>query len=232
MKLAVLATKRQTFTCVLPFSGFYCTHHDQNIDDAEEQLFHDDNGNVNSKLYEMFWDNVDHHIVYTKYAKQYTAVVADVLGVQLEYEELVCPREYNFHTDRIFAKLSRQDFCKLLVRVRGAKLKEVARELFASRSGFCSFYSPCISHWGSIDDWDHNHVMAVVEAAWRLAIEENEIDVDNLVCEQIPTESIQEYLCGAANDKAMRALKINDYLRERAEIEFHIKAFQPFVVTS
>lgn len=217
MTVLICSEKRQDFSCLIPFSGFYCSIHGERIDDAVEELFQDDNGNRNYRLYDAFWIDVDYGAVNEKYAERYTELIAEKLGVSLEYEELVSPREYNFVTDRIFAKLDREGFCKLLKQVRGHRLNDVSREMFTSRSGFRSFYSNRVSQWGRIENWDHNQTGAVVAAAWRLRIEEDGIDMDSLVYEEIDTESVENWVCDAAGKSAKRALRINDYLRQRKE---------------
>jgi hypothetical protein len=139
------------FSAQVPFSGFYETSHDQRIDEAEEQMFSGDDGEiVSSVAYEAFWSNLNYGSVHEKYAKAYVAALAHVLKIPLDYEEMVSPREYNFTTDRLFARISRSDFAKMLRAVRGKRLNEEALDRFTSRSGFISFYPNSVSRWGRI----------------------------------------------------------------------------------
>lgn len=217
MAVFVCNEKRQEFSCLIPFSGFYYSIHDERIDEVVEELFQDVDGNTNYRLHDAFCIDVDHEAIHEKYAERYTKLIAEKLGVSFEYEELISPRQYNFETDRIFAKLSREDFCKLLKQVRGRKLDDVSREMFTSRSGFRSFYSNRVSQWGKIENWDHNQTGAVVAAAWKFKVEEDGIDTTSLVYEEIDRDSIEEWVCDAAGKSAKRALRINDYLRRRKE---------------
>jgi hypothetical protein len=223
--------KREQFSCLVPFAGFYYSVHDKHIDYCEEVLMQDIDGEVNSKLYEMFWDDIDYREVHSKYAARFTEWLSHYLGVRLEFEEMRSPRFYNFETDRIFAKLSRADFCKLLKKVRGARLKKMAEDMFTSRSGFISFYSNKVEEWGRIDAWDHNHCGAVLAAAVRLFEQEGcqeflnllSCNIDEVIAEDITYEEVEEWLIGAAGEKAIRALNINDYLRRREERRYYRK---------
>ena len=213
--------KREQFSCLVPFAGFYYSVHDRHVDYCEDLLMQDSDGEVNNTLYEMFCLDVDHHEVHSKYAARFTEWLSHYLGVKLEFEEMKSPRFYNFETDRIFAKLSRADFCKLLRKVRGAKLKEMAKEMFTSRSGFISSYSNEISDWGRIDTWDHNQCGAVLAAAVQLYEDNNPGSIDETIAwDQISDEEIEKWLIDAAGEKAMRALNINDYLRRRSERKY------------
>lgn len=227
--------KREQFSCLVPFAGFYYSVHDRHVDYCQETLMQDSGGEINSTLYEMFWDDVDYHEVHLKYAERFTEWLSHYLGVKFEFEEMKSPRFYNFETDRIFAKLSRADFCKLLKKVRGAKLKEMAKEMFTSRSGFISFYSNEISDWGRIDTWDHNHCGAVLAAAVRLFEQEecgehlnlSSCDIDEVIAEDITYEEVDGWLIAAAGEKAIRALNINDYLRHREERKYYKRSLAP-----
>jgi len=210
--------KRRSFSCLIPFDGFYCTHHAQRIDDEEEALFRFDDGEIRyPDLYGSFWEKIDYLSVFRKCAKCYLELVGSILEVGFTFEELLCPREYNFSTDRIFASISRADFCKLLIKVRGKSFRETALDMFASRPGFASFYSPKISSWAPIADWDHNQAGAVVAAALKRELAESRIDLDSQLDEFIDSSSIQDWLCNAVDDSGIRVLRINDYLRLRDE---------------
>jgi hypothetical protein len=195
----------------------------------------DSDGEVINTLHEMFCCNVDHHEVYLKYAARFTEWLSHYLGVKLEFEEMKSPRFYNFETDRIFAKLSRADFCRLLRKVRGAKLKEIAKEMFTSRSGFISFYSNEISDWGRIDTWDHNQCGAVLAAAVQLFEQKgcqeflnlSSCNIDEVIAEDITYEEVEGWLIAAAGEKAIRALNINDYLRQRSERKYYKHSLVP-----
>lgn len=220
---------------MVPFDGFYYSVHDRHIDYCEDRLFEDDETRSSGELLRMFFNDTGHHEVHLKYAARFTEWMGHYLGVKFEFEEMKSPRFYNFETDRIFAKLSRADFCKLLKKVRGARLREMAKEMFTSRSGFISFYSNKVEEWGRIDTWDHNHCGAVLAAAVRL-FEQKECgehlnlsscNIDEVIAEDITYEEVEEWLIAAAGQEAMRALNINDYLRRREERKYYKRSLAP-----
>lgn len=134
------------------------------IDNTEEQMMWDNNGIVYEPLAEDLWEHIDYGKVFHEYAKLYTTAFAKEAGIKLEFEELVSPKDYNFTTDRIFAKISRTDVAKMLWAVRGDKLNKIIKERFTSRSGFISYYSNDIKDWGKVDTWDHNQIGTILMA--------------------------------------------------------------------
>lgn len=223
------ATTKQPaqFSALIPFAGFYASWHDQAIDDAEEQLFSDDDGEVfNQKLYEMFWSNLDYSIVHQKYAKAFVDLLATKLGFPLEFEEMTSPREYNFGTDRLFAKLNGADLAKMLRVLREVcnssvwttRLDDKITEECTSRSGFISSYPNRISLWPRIANWDHNHVGIVLSCYCDLMREQSKLPLEEEMVDEISADcAIEDMLASAAEGKAARALSINDYLRQRKE---------------
>ena len=139
------------FSALIPFSGFYGSIHDSYMYDVLEMR--------EAELSDIDWENV-----FEEYAKEYVKKLAEWMDISLEYEELVSPKEYNFMNDRIFAKISRSDFAKILSAVRGEALNNKVKEMFTSRSGFISHYPNHISEWGRISNWDHNQIGAVLAA--------------------------------------------------------------------
>lgn len=212
--------KPDKFSALVPFAGFESSCHSARIDDAEEQLFNGDDGQpISYRLYEMFWMNTCYLSVFHSYAKTYVAELANAIKVQLDYEEMVSPKEYNFMTDRLFAKVSRSDLAKMLRAVRGQRLNIKIKDWFTSCDGFISRYPKYISRWPRIADWDHNHVGAVLACYVDKLREEKAIDrEEEMAWDLITTDDIQDWLTRAiTSDVALRALKLNDYLRQRAE---------------
>jgi hypothetical protein len=209
------------FSALVPFAGFYETSHDRNIDYVEEFMFSGDCGEITSQAaYEAFYSNLNYGPVFEAYAKAYVAALAHVIGIPLEYEEMVSPREYNFSTDRLFAKISRSDLAKMLRAVRGKRLDEKAADWFTSRSGFCSSYPSSVSHWPRIADWDHNHVGAVLSCYVDKLFDAGEIlDETGIATDLIEHEQIEEWLAEAAESSplAWAGLRLSDLIRWRAE---------------
>lgn len=150
---------------VIPFSGFYNSVHDGALDDALNQMFQNDRGDPNHDLVARAFDLVNWTAAHVAYAKAY----AENFGQEFElpslvFDELNSPREYNFVTDRIFVNISFEDAQSAFDRVTPLSLTAKAEEMFTSRSGFSSFYSPDWHSWGSLEEWDHNQLFCLLAA--------------------------------------------------------------------
>lgn len=213
-----IMSKKQLFLCVLPFSGFYNSSHDEAIDNQEEQMFSFDDGEVHDSLYQHYWKHMDHGNLYEKYAGSYVEAISDLTKLELEFDKLSSPREYNFTTDRIFASISRKSLAEVMRAVRGERLKKMAKRMFTSRSGFISYYSPDVSEWGRVEDWDHNQILCALEAYFEhlnhgssMLLEDQALD---RICEG---GALDELIYSSAPAESRRALSIFEYLRMRKE---------------
>lgn len=168
----------------LPFEGFYNSIWDGAVDREEEQAVewmrssdHDVNYSSldESTVHEVLSDHTNHAAIFKAIAEQYVDAWADYindelgLGIQLEFSILVSPREYNFTTDRIFCEISRDDIAKVYRKVGRKRLSKKAEEMFTSRSGFISFYSPRIEEWGPVRHWDYNQLGCLMAALADMA---------------------------------------------------------------
>lgn len=210
---------------VIPFSGFYYSWHDDAIDRALDSLMQDTAGDPFSGLVRRAFDLIWWPHVHEAYAKAYAENFAREFGIAgLEFEELVSPREYNFTTDRIFVKIPDSEIDRIFDSVNAETLHGVAREMFTSRSGFISFYSPRFGEWGPLDDWDHNQLYALITAH----VLESRGDGFDEAAEFDLMESdrgngrLEDWIYEAARDKAQmdRLLNVADYLRRREERSF------------
>jgi hypothetical protein len=216
-------SKKQLFLCVLPFSGFYNSSHDEAIDNQEEQMFSFDDGKVHDSLYEHYWKHMDHGELYEKYAESYVEAISELTELDLEFDGLSSPREYNFTTDRIFASISRKSLAEVIRAVRGGRLKKMAKEMFTSRSGFISYYSPDVSEWGRVEDWDHNQILCALEAYFQhlnhgssMLLEDQALD---RICEG---GALDELIYNSAPVESRRALDVFGYLRMRQERRLYV----------
>lgn len=211
-------SKKQLFLCVLPFSGFYGSLHSEAIDHQEEQMFSFDNGEVHQSLYERFYQHMDYTSLYERYAESYVEAISELTELELEFDGLSYPREYNFTTDRIFASISRKSLAKVVRAVRGERLKKMAEEMFTSRSGFISFYSPDISEWGRVEDWDHNQILCALEAYFQYLNHGNSMHLEDqaidLICED---GGLDQMIYNSAPAESIRALNVFEHLRRRQE---------------
>lgn len=154
------------FLTTLPFNGFYYSVHSQVIDDAQDSLCEDSNGNPYGNILKILEDHVDWAQVFRDYSKEYVAWFSQRYDFTLPliFDELRSPKYYNFETDRIFAYIGRRDLARMLCSVRGECLNRAIKERFTSRPGFISYYPSNIKDWPPVRDWDHNHVGTVLAA--------------------------------------------------------------------
>lgn len=150
----------------IPFCGFYESIHDSELDVTLERMFdnRDDGSNDYPELVGRVYDACDWRKVYEAYARAYCENFAAQFAIKsLRFDELNSPREYNFTTDRIFARISRADVRALWKRVDRERFTKLCEETFSSRDGFSSFYSPDWRAWGRVDGWDHNQIGALLQ---------------------------------------------------------------------
>lgn len=219
--------QNEKLSCLIPFSGFYETWHDVEFDNVLEQMFDPEGCGADyaGPLAQRFFETIDWRAAHGAYAKAYAENFTAALGCTVcEWEEMVSPREYNFTTDRLFAKFDAVELRALLARADiRAELYIVAAQWFTMRDGFMSSYSTCVETWGSdITEWDHNQRGALLQAAANIVIaagenfgQEQEFD---LMESERCNGAIDEYLWGNTNDGAVignRCDKIARYLAAR-----------------
>jgi len=137
-----------TQSTVIPFTGFYGNDYGQNV---------------------VYDDYKNYKLAFCKaYVDAFAREFVDYWGFELriEFDELDSPREYNFANDRIFAKIDSRDVQRLFDEVSDRAMSDVAKELFTSRDGFASHYSPDWQNDWSPDPrtWDHNQVYCLLMA--------------------------------------------------------------------
>ncbi len=160
---------------VIPFSGFYDSLWSDAIGSAQEsdveyqteQYPALDASDINEVLSRYTDYGKAYQQLAEAYADKFNDWLADHLEVPLTmtFESMTSPKEYNFETDRIYMKIGLDDILQIYAKVGRAALRAKAKEMFTSRDGFMSLYSPDIADWGSIRDWDHNQLLCLLEAA-------------------------------------------------------------------
>jgi hypothetical protein len=197
----------------IPFLGFYDTVHDDAIDCAIESLFEDDNGDCNSDLINHFYSSncIDYEQVRTAYAKDYAQAFAYATKLQLSFDELNSPNEYNFQTDRIFVDVTPESVTKLFATVDKDVLRQYIKEEYTSRSGFISFYSPDLNEWpADVTEWDHNQLGTLISVAV-------DFDEEKYMEELNGSGDVDNWVYSALNEKGTRLSNIAVYLRARQE---------------
>lgn len=220
---------RPLFSSLVPFSGFYCSWHDSAIGQAEEQMFSDDSDNLLDNLHDIFFCHTNFRSVHERYAENYVSILRDKLSLpSLAFEELVCPRFYNFETDRIFASVSSDDLAKMLRAVLGPRLDAKLRKLFTSHSGFIPSYPNSLALWPDTDQWDHNHVGAIMEAYADSIAEADGSTWDSIeesiAADHSSTGDLEDWLYRAADFTGQAAAdlaSIKRRLQEESPTSFH-----------
>lgn len=205
----------------IPFHGFCESAHGSIMDDTVNQICENrDNGAINQDLSYYLQDHINWKAAQIEYSKEYTDNFASAYNIKgLQFVELNSPREYNFVTDRIFAKCSNTEFNRMLQLVKGKKLDKVCRENLTSRAGFISFYDADFKTWGNWKTWDSNQYSQVIEAyavdmgytddsstQWELM----ESDIGNGIISRIINNNCKDGIIE-------RVYKIADYLTVRAQ---------------
>lgn len=159
----------------IPFSGFYNSLWSDAIDREEEShIDHmiDEDGCALDKadLADVFFKNTKYQAAYEAVAKKYLDAYEDLLAervgmpIKLHWAGMESPKEYNFTTDRIFAKISEANTITLFHNVDRDVMDKVCEDHLASRSGFSSFYDFRWREWGAVTDWDHNQLSMLLYA--------------------------------------------------------------------
>ena len=160
----------KTHVVKIPFSGFYNSIHSENIDQAVNEDI--------EKLSEADQNTITEDFGYTLtllnlYAKLYLKHLSKVLGIELTFDSLVRPKEYNFETDCLFAHVAEKDLLKINQNTDLTLLTAYVKEHFSSNDGFISHYSGELTEWdANILTWDHNQLSCLIE----LELQNNDFD--------------------------------------------------------
>lgn len=160
----------------IPFNGFYESTWSFELDCIEEQeaeqlASEEYEGFEASEIQEIIFRRADYSAMYSDIAAEYVKAFQSWLedewniGIELRFNALTSPREYNFETDRLFVEVTANRMRALMEAVGHRRIATAARKLFTSRSGFISFYNPNIDMWGELESWDHNQLYAIFVAA-------------------------------------------------------------------
>jgi hypothetical protein len=197
----------------IPFSGFYETIHDNAIDRAIESLFENDRGDCYSGLINHFYssDCIIFDAVRTEYAKDYTREFAIATKLQLTFDELNSPKEYNFTTDRIFVNITEESVRKLFAAVDKDILRQLIKEKFTSRSGFISYYSSDLNEWPEdVTEWDPNQIGTLISVAV-------DFDEEKYMEDLSGSGEVDNWVYSALKNDGIRLSNIASYLRTREE---------------
>lgn len=150
---------------MIPFSGFYETHHNAVFDDAIEHAFSELDTTLASNLAgrvtaECNWPAVFHAYA-TEYAERF---FQEFLDLKLGAVELSSPREYNFVTDKIIVEVDEGVMWMLHNLAMDRGLAQLVHDELAPRSGFAPYYSQDIEDWGPLQEWEPAQLELILRA--------------------------------------------------------------------
>ncbi|WP_420431496.1 hypothetical protein [Candidatus Poriferisocius sp.] len=124
------------------------------------------------------------------------------------------PQFYNFTTDRLFANVAWPVVRRIYSNTKAESLTGCAKEMFTSRSGFCSFYDPDWTEWDKLKEWDHNQLGCL----FRAFLYDHGWDMQEALSDLYDASyelGIEDAVLDGATSEVTRCIKIADYLRER-----------------
>ena len=158
----------------IPFAGFYESMWSQGLERAEEmhlEYLEQEEGVAMLASADAIWKAADYGAMYNYVARKYVDCLNDYikdefdLDLDLKFESMQSPREYNFETDRIFCYISDRSLRKLRSFVAEDELRLAIKTRFTSRSGFISSYPNNLDDWSTdLLTWDHNELGTLLVA--------------------------------------------------------------------
>lgn len=163
----------------IPFRGFYNSWYSYELDSIEENEvryrceYANDPLDMESREYaEILSGNLNYQLACELIAKEYVEhfneMIYDQFGIRLdlEFESLSSPREYNFETDRIFCRISEEKAQELYAQIQADKFAATIKKRFTSCDGFISHYSNKIEDWieKPLLEWDYNELGTLLYA--------------------------------------------------------------------
>ena len=130
-----------------------------------------------SEYSELFFDCCNYQATYLKVAQFWVESFdwwcSENIGTpkgSFLWESMVSPREYNFGTDRVFARVPEEVVKSLFEKSAASGHKVLAQFIednFTSYDGFSSFYPNDIEAWleKPLAKWDHNEIMSLIAAS-------------------------------------------------------------------
>jgi hypothetical protein len=201
----------------IPFSGFYESIHNDNIDQAENLLFANNDGISNEGLQTRFFKECNYSQVFKKYAEAYADQFSEDFKIRsLKFVELNSPRQYNFSTDHIVCSISRADLRVIYKATDRQKLTDHVRENCTSRSGFMSFYDPDLKKWGYVDNWEQPQIKLLLDVYCDQETDAVDFNDYEVYCmdDYSGNGYFDDWLCEAC-PIVDRLYKIHNYLQTR-----------------
>ena len=120
----------------LNFGGFYDSIHSDLIDTELENILETEN-----LEYDQICDYIDFTAIHLEYSKRLVSNFNDEFDLNLKFEQLIQPKEYNFKTDEILVEMSMQDYNYLFLDTDQDELKHKITKATTNRDGYLAFYN-------------------------------------------------------------------------------------------
>ena len=120
----------------LNFGGFYDSVHSNLTDTELENILE-----TEDLEYDQICDYIDFKAIHLEYSKRLVSNFNDEFDLNLKFEELFQPKEYNFKTDEILVEMSMQDYNYLFLDTDQDELKHKITKATTNRDGYLAFYN-------------------------------------------------------------------------------------------
>lgn len=159
----------------IPFEGFYESKHSGELDSVEERYVEweveRDPTLDTQELHDALYRAANYSIAFDHIARAYVTYFNDYIkeeyeiDLELKFESMTSPREYNFETDRIFCHIPEEKAQLLFDSTSTPALRMAIQDRFTSRSGFISSYPNRLEDWPiDLAEWDHNELGTLLVA--------------------------------------------------------------------
>ena len=120
----------------LDFGGFYNSVHSDLMDSELETILETE---------DLTYDNISDYIswkdIHLEYSKRLVVAFNNKFDLSLKFEELIQPREYNFHTDQILVEMSMQDYNFLWLNINQDEMLDKINKATTAVSGYMPLYN-------------------------------------------------------------------------------------------
>ena len=127
---------------------------------------------------------LDWKAIHLAYAKSFVEGLNDLLkpGMDMQFEEMTSPREYNYSTDAIFVKMSQSALEKMLAETPKEALEKLIQAQYTSYSGFQSYYPNSLKNWpADLAEWAEPQLGTLLEAFMRETVNSDDLETWELV---------------------------------------------------
>lgn len=131
-------------------------------------------------------DTLDWKAIHMSYAKSFVEGLNNLLepDIELQFEKMTSPREYNFSTDAIFVKMSQSALEKILAETPKEALEKLIKAQYTSRSGFQSYYPNSLKDWpADLAEWAEPQLGTLLEAFMLETVDPDDLEIEQLMNE-------------------------------------------------